>query len=119
MRAALKEDALIAQIEGKAASVLRRIRSHRGGTKNTQPTTDRKSNNYAFDKLWIMRQIRQTRHSCKSAKELIGYSPVVTGYESLEQFCNWYEEKFGFQGPAGPLGRILARVVSGGRLASS
>lgn len=45
----------------------------------------------------FVHQLRNVRHSCQRARDLLGYQPPVSFRGSMDVFCDWYRRTHGFE----------------------
>jgi nucleoside-diphosphate-sugar epimerase len=112
VRAVLRKDPLLAAAERFATRVRKKfLGATRLGQRGSSQIPRVSSPKTAVSSQFLREQLRTVRPSCRRAQELLGYRPLVTAEQSLQDFCEWFRKEFLLGSPWEACNRMLLKSV--------
>ncbi len=94
VRTALAKDPILKKmlsVPRKAIAKFPDLEEHLRLTLGGGVTVERIHGSPSYHMRLISQQRRNVRHLCDSAKQALGYVPIVNFSESMRRFCSWYQ----------------------------
>jgi len=107
VRAALRQDPLLEKVDVVLRGLVPKMFEDRLRLMIAGPVHVPKVGNERFNARFLATQLRDVRHSCARAREILGYEPAYTFAESMDIFAEWYRQMQGMDSPSWPLLREL------------